>query len=332
MSASETDAPADTGAATSPSAARLRVVFMGTPAYALGSLDALAASPSVEVTLVVTRPDAVSRRGSRLVPSEVKAHALELGIPVLETKTLRDPAVQERLRAERPDVVCVTAFGAIIPDEVLAVPRLGSLNVHASLLPRWRGAAPMQRALLAGDERLGYSVMRVDHGLDTGPWCRQGSVEVAGRTYTELSPELSRLGGEALAEVLEAWASGEAPRWVEQDEAQATYAAKLDKAELALGPDLPAEQNVRRVQASSDECPARCVVAGRALRALSARVATTQDGVARGEVRVAHGRVLLGCDDGTFELATVRPDGKRAMDASAFAAGLHGAELTWSAL
>ena len=332
MSAAATDATAGTGVATSPSPARLRVVFMGTPAYALGSLDALAASPSVEVALVVTRPDAVSRRGSRLVPSEVKARALELGLPVLETKTLRDPAVQERLRAELPDVVCVTAFGAIIPDEVLAIPRLGSLNVHASLLPRWRGAAPMQRALLAGDERLGYSVMRVDHGLDTGPWCRQGSVEVAGRTYAELSPELSRLGGEALAEVLEAWARGEAPRWVEQDEARATYAAKLDKAELALSPELAAAQNARRVQASSDECPARCVVAGRALRVLSAQVATAQAGVARGEVAVTRGRVLLGCADGALELTTVRPDGKRAMDAASFAAGLHGADLAWSAL
>ena len=314
---------------------RLRVVFMGTPAYALGSLDALARADFLDVALVVTRPDAVSRRGSKKVPSEVKARALGLGIPVLETKTLRTPEVQRQLREAGADVFCVTAFGAIIPDEVLAMPRLGSLNVHASLLPRWRGAAPMQRALLAGDERLGYSVMRIVSELDAGAWCVQGSVEAAGRPFGELSAELSRLGGEALVGVLRRMARGEDIAWVEQDASQATYAAKLDKSELMLSPALRALDNARRVQASSDEAPARCVVAGRGVRVLDARVADASAGAApaAGEVLARRGRVFLGCADGAIELVGVRPDGKRAMEASAFAAGLHGDKtLTWEAL
>lgn len=314
---------------------RLRVVFMGTPAYALGSLDALAQADFLDVVLVVTRPDAVSRRGSKKVPSEVKARALELGIPVFETKTLRTPEVQCRLREAGADVFCVTAFGAIIPDEVLAMPRLGSLNVHASLLPRWRGAAPMQRALLAGDERLGYSVMRIVSELDAGAWCVQGSVETAGRPLGELSAELSRLGGESLVDVLRRMARGEDIAWVEQDASQATYAAKLDKSELMLSPALRALDNARRVQASSDEAPARCVVALRGVRVLEARVADASAvGIlAAGEVLARRGRVFLGCADGALELVGVRPDGKRAMQASAFAAGLHGDKtLTWEAL
>ena len=315
--------------------ARLRVVFMGTPAYALGSLDALAAADFVDVALVVTRPDAVSRRGNKKVPSEVKARACELGLPVLETKTLRDPDVQARLAEVGADVFCVTAFGAIIPDEVLAMPRLGSLNVHASLLPRWRGAAPMQRALLAGDARLGYSVMRIVHELDAGAWCAQDSVEVAGRTYADLSEELSRRGGEALVGALRTLACGGELTWTEQNEAEATYAAKLDKSELALSPQLTAQVAVRRVQASSDEAPARCRVAGRSLRVMEARAADASCGVLPtcGEVALAGGRVLLGCAEGAFELLRVRPDGKRAMEASAFAAGLHADKsLTWEAI
>ncbi|MBS5478753.1 MAG: methionyl-tRNA formyltransferase, partial [Coriobacteriia bacterium] len=165
----------------------MRVIFMGTPAYALGSLRALAAAEFVELAAVVTRPDAVSGRGKKLIASPVKELATQLGVPVIETKSLRGDDVRARLHDIAPDVIAVTAFGAIVPDDLIALPKLACLNVHASLLPRWRGAAPMQRALLAGDERLGYSVMRIEHGLDTGAYCRQGSVWVGERTYPELS-------------------------------------------------------------------------------------------------------------------------------------------------
>lgn len=314
----------------------LRVVFMGTPAYALGSLRALAAADFVKLVAVVTRPDAVSGRGKKLIPSPVKELSNELGVPLIETKSLRGEDVRARLRELAPDVIAVTAFGAIVPDELIALPTLACLNVHASLLPRWRGAAPMQRALLAGDERLGYSVMRIEHGLDTGAYCRQGSVEVGERSYPELSEELSRAGGEALVGVLHDLACGHELVWVEQDDTLACEAPKIDKAELRLSPELCAATNMRRVQASSDEAPARTVVAGRPVRVLSAHIVRPDEGlpsVAPGEARTHQGRVLLGCaEGGVLEALTLKPDGKRAMSGREFAAGIHGNDQSWEAL
>ena len=323
--------------------AALRCVFMGTPAFALGPLQALLDAPEVEVVLAVTRPDAVSGRGKKLVPSPVKALAAERGVPVMETKSLRGGEAQARLRAAGADVACVAAYGAILPPEVLALPRLGCLNVHASLLPAGRGAAPMQRGLLEGAPRLGYSVMRMEEGLDTGPYCAQGSVEVGERTYEEVSAELSRLGGAALVDVLRRLARGEGVAWIAQDDAAATYAAKLDKSEVLPSPVLTAEENMHRVQASSDAAPARCAVAGRGLRVVRAHVfgAAELDGLrgagvalpGEGCVLVWRRRVLLGCaQGGVLEMVEVKPDGKRAMEASAFAAGVQGSDVKWEAL
>ena len=326
--------------------APLRAVFMGTPSFALGPLEALHESPAVEVALVVTRPDAASGRGSALVPSPVKARALELGLPVLETKSLRGAEVQERLAAVGADVFCVAAYGAILPTAVLDMPRLGCLNVHASLLPRGRGAAPMQRALLEGEPELGYSIMRIEEGLDTGPYCAQGSVEVAGRNYDEVAAEVSRRGGEALAGVLATLAEGGALAWVQQDDALATYAAKIDKSEVLLAPDATATENMHRVQASGDAAPARCVIAGRPARVLRARPlgsscdggSQAQGGAAeglpgglpgRGEVLRARRRVILGCSEGALEVLELKPDGKRAMGAADFAAGMKEERSTW---
>lgn len=320
----------------------LRIVFMGTPEFALGALRALHGAPFVEVALVVTRPDAASGRGKALLPSPVKALACELGYPVLETKTLRAPEVQARLAEAAADVFCVAAFGAILPPEVLGMPPLGCLNVHASLLPRGRGAAPMQRSLLQGEPRLGFSIMRIEEGLDTGPYCIQGSVEVGERTYPEVSAELSELGGAALVEALRSFAEGDGPVWTAQDDALATHADKISKAEVLLDPAAGADENMHRVQASSDAAPARCRVAGRTLRVLRAHrpgalelVDLAAEGCALpvgGAVLCAHGRVLLGCADGVLELLEVKPDGKRAMGASEFAAGVRGAGVSWEAI
>jgi len=324
-------------------APKLRVVFMGTPAFALGSLEALLAAPFVEVALVVTRPDAVSGRGKKLLPSPVKELAVARGVPVLETKSLRGEEVQAQLREQGADVFCVAAYGAILPNEVLAMPRLGCVNVHASLLPAGRGAAPMQRALLQGDPVLGFSIMQIGEGLDTGAYCAQGSVEAGERTYDEVSSELSELGGAALVDTLRIYHEGGQPCWTEQDESLATHAAKLEKSEVMLDPGVSASCNMHRVQASSDAAPARCSVAGRPVRVQRAHVltATEKDGLAAagaalpcaaGEVARAGKRVLLGCDEGVLELLEVKPDGKRAMTAAEFAAGVQGKNPTWEAL
>ena len=317
---------------------KLRCVFMGTPEFALGPLEALVSAPFVEVVCALTRPDAVSGRGKALVPSPVAAFCEAHGIPVVKTKTVKTDEVKDELRKARADVFCVAAYGAILPADVIAMPRFGCLNVHASVLPQGRGAAPMQRALLSGDEPLGYSVMRIEEGLDSGPYCRQGSVEPGERTYAEVSEEISRLGGAALVDVLRGLAQGAQPEWVEQDDALATHAAKIDKHEVLLSPGASAPVNMRRVQASGDAAPARCMLDGRGVRVCRAHVLTPDELAqvdappAASEVAVWRKRLLLGCAEGVLEAVEVKPDGKRVMQGSEFAASVRGKRGNWEAL
>lgn len=301
----------------------MRIVYMGTPEFAVPSLRALAGAH--DVRLVLTRPDAVRGRGRRLEPSAVKAAATELGIDVLETKRITDD-VMAAIRAAEPDVIVVAAFGCILPDAVLTAAPLGCVNVHASSLPRWRGAAPIQRAILSGDARAGVSIMRVVHDLDAGAYCRQADVEVGEKSCPQVMGELAELGARELLVALRQMEDGTA-EWVEQDESKVTYARKVEKAEMLLDPAATALDNRRRVQTSLDAAPARMAVAGRGVRVLAARVAG--DEASQGEVIVRHGRVIAGCADGAIELLRVKPDGKREMDASAWAAGLHQSQLAW---
>ena len=304
----------------------MRVVFMGTPAFSVPSLKALAAAH--EVALVLTRPDAVRSRGKRLEPSPVKVAAIELGLPVIEANRIT-PEVLAALEEARADIFCVAAYGCILPDAVLNMAPHGCVNVHASLLPRWRGAAPIQRSILAGDAETGVSIMRIGKGVDTGAYCAQASCAVPGKTADELTRELAELGGGLLTRMLPSIADGTAA-WVEQDESLVTHAAKISKAELRLAPEATAADNARRVLASSDAAPARCVLAGKPARVMAA--APVDEGLAAGELRVAAGRVLMGCAEGALELFSVKPDGKREMPASAWAAGQHGDGLAWGAL
>ncbi len=301
----------------------MRIVFMGTPAFAVPSLHALAGAH--DVRLVLTRPDAVRGRGRRLEPSAVKAAATELGIDVLEAKRITDE-VMDAIRAAEPDVIVVAAFGCILPDAVLTAAPLGCVNVHASSLPRWRGAAPIQRAILSGDARAGVSIMRVVHDLDGGAYCRQADVEVGEKSCPQVMGELAELGARELLTALDQMADGTAV-WVDQDESKVTYAKKIEKAEMLLDPAATVLDNRRRVQTSLDAAPARMAVAGKGVRVLAARV--VEEGVAQGEVLVRHGRVIAGCADGAIELLRVKPDGKREMEASAWAAGLHQSQLAW---
>lgn len=209
---------------------------------------------------------------------------------------------------------------------------LGIVNVHASLLPRWRGAAPIQRAILAGDEHAGISIMRIGHGVDTGAYCAQASCSVAGKTADELTAELAQLGADLLCDTLPALAD-ETAVWIEQDESLVTHAQKISKAEMRLDPQEGALVNLRRVLASSDTAPARCVAAGKPVRIMRAVAADGDAPVcAAGELICQGKRVYIGCSDGVLEVMSVKPDGKRQMDASAWAAGLHGDGLTWGKL
>lgn len=301
----------------------MRVVFMGTPDFAVPSLRALAGRH--DVALVVTRPDAVRGRGKRLEPSPVKAAALELGIDVAEARRV-DRDLLDRVCSTAPDVICVAAYGAILPDDLLAAAPYGCINVHASLLPHGRGAAPIQRAVLEGDAVAGVSIMRIVHDLDAGPYCRQACVEVGEKPCLEVMTELAELGASELVAALDDFVTDQVT-WHKQDDRQATYAKKVEKAEMLLDPADTALQNRRRVQASLDAAPARAVVAGRGVRVLDARVSA--EAVAEGGVLVRKGKVFLGCADASLELLLVKPEGKREMSASAWSSGLRGADLTW---
>lgn len=305
---------------------RLRVAFMGTPEFAVPSLRALAESH--DVACVVTRPDAVRGRGKRLQPSPVKAAALGLGLPVLESRRVDEDMVTNIAQAS-PDVVCVAAYGAILPDELLEVAPMGCVNVHASLLPRGRGAAPIQRAVLEGDEVAGVSIMRIVHDLDAGAYCRQASLPIGEKTCVQVMGELAELGAHELIAALEDMTTGQAI-WTEQDESQVTYAAKVQKSEMQLDPADSALANRRRIQASLDAAPARARVDGRGARVLDARVSNVV--VPASTVLVRKGHVFLGCADGSLELLRVKPDGKREMEASAWASGLRGDDIRWERL
>jgi len=323
---------------------------MGTPDFAVPSLRLLAENH--EVVAVYSRPDAVSGRGGATRPSAVSTVAAELNLPILHPATLRDPEVVATLVDLAADVIVVAAYGMILPADVLTAATLGAINVHASVLPRWRGAAPIQRAILAGDERAGVSIMRMEEGLDTGPYCLQASTEVGTLSAEELTGKLAMLGATSLIEALPLIESGTAT-WITQDESAVTYAEKIRKSDVALDPSLSALEIVRRVRASSPAAPSRTEIAGRGVTVMQAellaaaepdadesgRVATTQSvavdmpTVEPGTVALTRDAVLLGGSDGAVAVTSVKPDGKCEMEATAWARGVRDINgSTWKAL
>lgn len=306
---------------------------MGTPSFAATILDDLAEQH--DVVAAYTRADAVRGRGKGLVPSPVKEVAERRGIDVRTPQTLRDLDEVQALASLKPDVICVAAYGMILPKEVLAVPSFGCLNVHASLLPRWRGAAPVERAILAGDEEAGVCVMRMEEGLDTGAYCVSRSLEIGSLTATDLTAELADLGASALLTALVHVERG-AARWIDQDESLVTYASKIAKGELDVSPSDKVVSARRKVQASSEAHPSRAMIGGRRVTLGSvAEVPADEEGasgIAAGGVRFAAKRLYLGVSDGAVEVLRVKPDGKQEMDGRAFAAGLQGVKqgkVTW---
>lgn len=311
---------------------------MGTPTFAATILEDLVQQH--DVVEVYTRPDAVRGRGSALVASPVRMIAEQFGITVRAPKTLRDEAELQHLAELAPDAICVAAYGMILPAEVLAIPRYGCINVHSSLLPKWRGAAPVERAILADEEETGVCVMQIEEGLDTGDYCICRIAHIDDKNAEELTDELANLGSHALLTALVHIEAGQAD-WVEQDDEQSTYAEKIGKHELDLSPDESARSLVLKVRASSGAHPSRAVVAGRPAT-LIRLLDSANDEQARelakdlqpGAVRYAGKRLFLGAADGAVEIAEIKPDGKQIMDAKAFASGVQGIKnntLTWGA-
>ncbi len=294
----------------------MKIVFAGTPDFAVPCLRA--AARGGEVVAVYTQPDRPAGRGRGLQASPVKQAAQELGIPVLQPETLRDPAAQAQLRAFAPDLMVVVAYGLILPRKVLNIPKHGCWNVHASLLPRWRGAAPIQRAIEAGDTETGIGLMQMEAGLDTGPVLLERRIPIgASETGGQLHDRLSALGAEVLAEGLALLREGRLSPPQPQPEEGATYAHKLDKAEAKLDWSRPAVALARKVRAFNPWPVAEAQVAGERLRIHEAVVLPDSPGAEPGRV-VAAGRqgIDVACGEGGLRLLKVQREGGKPVSAA----------------
>ncbi|WP_268798690.1 methionyl-tRNA formyltransferase [Pseudomonas huanghezhanensis] len=253
----------------------LRIVFAGTPEFAAEHLKALLDSP-YEVIAVYTQPDRPAGRGQKLMPSPVKHLAQQHAIPVLQPPTLRDAAAQSELAALKPDLLVVVAYGLILPQVVLDIPRLGCINSHASLLPRWRGAAPIQRAVEAGDTESGVTVMRMEAGLDTGPMLLKVSTPITGEdTGGTLHDRLAEMGPPAVLQAIAGLAAGTLTDEV-QDDTLATYAHKLNKDEARIDWSRPALELERLVRAFNPWPVCHSTLSGEVLKVLAAHIAEGQ--------------------------------------------------------
>jgi methionyl-tRNA formyltransferase len=298
-----------------------RIVFAGTPDFAVPSLRALVATGAT-VPLVLTQPDRPAGRGRKLTASPVKQAALELGLPLAQPVTLRDPAAVPTLAA-RPDLMVVIAYGLLLPAALLAWPRLGCINLHASLLPRWRGAAPIQRAILAGDAETGVSVMQMDAGLDTGPVHRMRAVPIGeDETAGSLHDRLAALSAETLVAVLPSLLEATSAPTPQRNDL-AVVAPKIAKAEAVLHWAEPAAQLARQVRAFNPWPVAEATLNdGRRLRVFDATaLAASAGGAAPGSI-VAAGRagIDVATGDGVLRLARIQPPSGRAMDVEAYLA------------
>ncbi len=295
-----------------------RLVFMGSPDFAVPSLEALAAR--YPIVGVVTQPDRPAGRGGTLKPPAVKQAALRLGLPVIQPEKLRQPEAMDQLRAWAPDLIVVAAFGQILRPEVLDLPPFGCLNVHASLLPRWRGAAPIQAAILHGDRETGVTIMKMDPGVDTGPILARRALPIApDETGGSLFEKLARLGADLLLETLPPYLSGElVPQ--PQPEEGVTYAPMLKKEDGLLDFGQPAAALERRVRAMNPWPGAYFEWNGAPLKVLRARL-EQEPSPGAGRRLTVEGRPALGCGEGILVLEEVQPAGKRPMSGKAFLAG-----------
>lgn len=294
----------------------IRAVFLGTPEAAVPTLVAL--TQAAEVAAVITRPDRPRGRSSRPVPSPVKQRSTELGIPVLQPRGASE--LSEVLRSiGRLDLGVVTAYGSLISGAALDSARRGFLNVHFSLLPRWRGASPVVAALLAGDEETGVTVMRLDPGLDTGPLIAARPVVIGpDETAGALTARLATIGAELLVENLPGWMEGSLSA-TSQPGVGVTYAPKLTTVDRVLDPSEPARELVRRIRALAPRPGAVLAFGDARLRILAGRSHSFE--VPTGELKVIDGLVLVGTGQGALELLTVQPPGKQPMAGAAWIRG-----------
>ncbi|MEG3192501.1 methionyl-tRNA formyltransferase [Lysobacter sp. D1-1-M9] len=294
----------------------MKLVFAGTPDFAVPSLRA--AAQRNEVVAVYTQPDRPAGRGRGLTPSPVKRAALELGLPVLQPDNFKGAEAREALQALQPDLMVVVAYGLILPQAVLDIPTHGCWNVHASLLPRWRGAAPVQRAIHAGDRETGVCLMQMEKGLDTGPVLLSQALAIgAEETGGQLHDRLAALGAQTLADGLGLLRAGLRPVAQPQPTTGVTYAHKLDKAEARLDWNRPAAELANTVRAFNPWPMAEALLAGERVRLHDAVALPLTQPATPGTV-LAAGRdgIDIACGEGALRIRVLQRDGGRAITAA----------------
>ncbi len=291
----------------------MRLIFMGTPDFAVPTLCALVEAGH-NICAVYSQPPARAGRGKQLRPSPVYAKAEELGLEVRTPESMRDPQARAEFLAVEADAAVVVAYGQILPKEIINGPRLGCFNVHGSLLPRWRGAAPIQRSILAGDAETGITIMQMETGLDTGPMLLKGSTPIDSKTAGDLHDELMAIGARLMVEAL---ANLDTISPQEQDDAFVTYAAKIDKAEAAIDWSKPAEEIERQVRAFSPFPGAWFMLDGERIKLLRAEVVE-----AAGKAgTVLDERMTIACGDGAIRPLELQRAGKPALSVEDYLRG-----------
>lgn len=298
-----------------------RIVFMGNPDWAAVVLRSLHASGH-EIAAVYASPDKPAGRGKNLTPPPVKALALDLGLPVIQPVTLKTDDAAAQLRSFTPEFIVVVAYGLMLPQAVLDLPAHGCLNLHFSLLPKWRGAAPVQRALMAGERETGVTVMKMDAGLDTGPVVLQERMKIGGdENANDLGLRLSAIGGPLLTRAMAGLTGGSLQPQVQG--AGATHAAKLRKEEALLDWRQPAAVIHAKIRGLALWPVAETTIHGQRVKLLKAEIAAAAESIAPGETKVLGGHLFAGTGDHlALELLEVKPEGKRAMSGAEFARGL----------
>ena len=298
---------------------------MGTPEFAgiilRNILDAH------EVVGLFTQPDAIRGRGRALVASAAKKVALAHDIKVYTPEKLDDACI-DAIATINPDIICVAAYGKILPKRLLDIPKFGCLNVHASELPKWRGAAPVQHAILAGDIQAGVCVMKMEEGLDTGDYCVMRTIDIDNRNTAILTDKLADLGSSALLNALAQVEAGHV-LWNKQDESLVSYAPKITKGQLNISYEDSVKKILAKVQASDDAHPSKCCIAGKSLSLLSLSHIKEDDAecaelseAQTGDVFFIQKRLFIASSDGAVEILKVKPDGKQEMTGKEFAAGV----------
>jgi methionyl-tRNA formyltransferase len=303
----------------------LRIIYAGTPDFSVAALQSLISSPH-EVVAVYTQPDRPAGRGRGFKASPVKQKALEHNIPVYQPESLKDENAQQQLKALNADLMVVTAYGLLLPIAVLEIPRLGCINIHASLLPRWRGAAPIQRAILAGDKKTGITIMQMDEGLDTGDILAAVECEIAdNETGSSLHDKLMKLGGEILMSVLPAIAQQTQDR-TRQNENDACYASKLSKAEAKIN-WLQAAEEIQRAIRAYNAWPVAYCSYERSNKILNLRLwqaevimqnSTAADAVPGQVIAESSKGIDVATGDGVLRITQLQPEGKRKMSVADF--------------